>query len=209
MIFVDNYVGAWDDEELYQILQIGTADGITFARPNVLYSGSVYRYIAPPTEVSPATDPITYKTPDTDSSAVNLYTQGGVVATPTFGQINVTTTTVTAAALALVTGGVLSNITITTPNIILPQNLAPTRFEVLLNVTTAATSGATFTLTTANSAVATGVTVKSVGASATGVDLLFAGFILTGASANPQLSIVASAVTGTVTINPTGIILIG
>lgn len=77
MIYLDNYVGNWVNTNLYRISQVGTADGMVFARPNVLYSGMIYRYTEEPTPVTPVTNPVTYMTPDTDPSAQATYAPGG------------------------------------------------------------------------------------------------------------------------------------
>lgn len=103
-IYVDNFIGTWNSAYLYKIMQIGSGDGITFARPNVLYNGIIYRYIASPTPVLPATNPITYKTPDTDTSAVALYTLGGG------GSVNVLSTVL--AGLAPASGAPLATSTL-------------------------------------------------------------------------------------------------
>ncbi len=50
--------------------------GLYTTKDQVLYDGVIYQYNAQGTAVTPATNPVTYKTPDTDASAVALYTLG-------------------------------------------------------------------------------------------------------------------------------------
>lgn len=50
--------------------------GMFAINPQVVYNNVVYQYVTQGTAVSPATNPVTYKTPNTDTSAIALYTLG-------------------------------------------------------------------------------------------------------------------------------------
>lgn len=62
--------------DLKQYKPLNLQGGLFVGIPQVLYSGAIYQYNAWGTPVTPATDPVTYKTPDTDASATFLYTLG-------------------------------------------------------------------------------------------------------------------------------------
>jgi hypothetical protein len=70
---------------LVQYKPIIVNGGLEVTYPQVLYNGVVYEYRAFGTAVTPATNPITYKTPNTDASATALYTLGGGGATNVLG----------------------------------------------------------------------------------------------------------------------------
>ena len=216
--------------DLFQYKPYVAQGGLYSVYPQVIYNDIVYMYTSAATPVSPATNPVTYVTPDLDSSAIALYTLGGGTPTevlstpytgllPTYGvptasssilqamnnvvsfmgspadvnAINMLNATVSAGALNLGTINSTSNITSSATSVTLPANY---RFNgaLALEITSGATSGATFTVT------ATNATVRSTplvfGASLTD-NFVSANMsiVTTGVSV---VTIVVSALTGTV-----------
>lgn len=74
---IDCNFGNFNNLVQYKPIQLGTTVNDSIGYPNVVYNGAVYRYNTVGTAVSPATNPPTYKTPDTDASAEVLYALGG------------------------------------------------------------------------------------------------------------------------------------
>lgn len=94
-----------------------------------------------------------------------------------------------------------SDITVSGTTIAIPLNKIFSNGQIKLNVTSAATSGATFTVTGANCTVVS--ETITVGASVTALDIFINFTVVSTATASPTISITASATTGTVEINNT------
>ena len=131
-----------------------------------------------------------------------------VVTVATSGFVNgFSGTGISAGALTLNNGSnvVTPNLVVNATTISLPLNTS-LNVIVVLDVTTADTSGATFTITGANCTATT--QAIAVGASVTAEYITLLANVVTTSTAAPALSIVASALTGTVTINNDSVIQI-
>lgn len=224
--------GAWSNTTQYRVAYIpGSAQiGLGYVScPSVTYNSVTYVALGP-------SQPTLGTAPDTDSAwtiIATTETGASVLATPltgftaTSGTPTATSTVlqafqnlsyqtyaylagingaVTAGAITLTgsTNALSSNITVGATSISVPLSKI-FKVEAILNVTTAATSGATFTVTATNATVL-GAQAISIGASVTGGNLIVTGLVQSTATLAPTISITASAVTGTVTLNNTSVI---
>lgn len=197
-IYLDYYAGIWVNTSLYQIIQTGTGDGITFSRPTVSYNGDIYRYIDRPT---PSNTPGQYVTPDTDPNAVALSFN-------TYAQFGVSSGTIANGLIPFTTGISSTNISLAGGIIQLPLNLRETKFSMVVKITSAASSSATLTLTAINGARLDGSTTTSI-IPAVNRHQTFFGLVASGATIAPQISLIASSVTGTITIDVDSDMIIG
>lgn len=180
---------------LIQYKPLNVSGGAFTVYPQVLYNGTVYQYTGWGTPISPATNPITYKTPDIDSSAIPLYNNAdagnrayasillnsGLIGLN--GNISLAGTSTFSSNITLGGSGKLLNIPSGTSLMVAAQ----------LYITTQTSSGVTFTIT-ANNATAQSQSF-TVGASVTSA-LTSVNAIITSVGANASIGVTASNVTG-------------
>ena len=173
--------------------------GLFTVKPQVLYSGVIYQYNSAGTVAT--SSPLTYQTPDLDSSAVALYELGASVTPRAYASIAGINGAISAGNLSLTgtTNRLSSNVTAGASALTIPTGTI-FMLDIVQSITTASASGATFAVTGTNATVQS--QAIAVGASATATLINVKAWVQTTGVA-PTVSLTASALTGTVTANAT------
>ncbi len=193
---VINFLNAWSSTERYGPISLPNETLI----PAVVYNGSLFIW-------NGTANPTFALIPPSDSAWTNASAYVYTPPASIFATLIQITGNVTTGAQTI-NGGTnykSSNITVNATSLGLPVSRVM-RMQAILNVTTGLTTGATFAWT-ASSATVNITDVIVVGASVTN-SIYFVNGIVTTVAGSPTISLTASSVTGTPTLNTgTSIIL--
>jgi len=226
--------GAWNNTTQYKIIyNTGAAGiGLTYVScPTVTYNGSLYAAfgnVQPTLGTIPSTDTAWTLLATSESGGDVLSTQlTGFTATSgtptalstvlqafqnlsyqTYGYIKGINGSLTDGAISLagVTSALSSNITVGANNVAIPLNKI-IKVTAILDITTAVTSGATFTVTATNATIL-GAQSISVGASITNGYYILTGLVQSTSTLSPTIAITVSSLTGTVTLNNDSVLIV-
>lgn len=185
--------------------------GLFFMYPQVSYNGVIYQYVGLGTPVTPATNPITYLTPDLDSSAVALYAINYSILNKTYAFITLDIPTSILATGNLPLTGInieSNNITLDTTNnlFVLPAKKLITAIAYL-KVSTGSAAGVNFTFSTTGTVINNLSSTINVPLSSNNVNVTVSSTIIT-ASNTANLSLSLSSSNGSLAVLPGSVIQI-